>query len=121
MAHYAPASGLPPDYGAADRGGWGRIGGWRHGDNGLMRPRGPKGYKRSDERICEDICEHLMDIGDIDSTDVEVRVDSACVKLQGTVPERWMKFEIENIAATTLGVEDVANDISVPRRSPDTA
>jgi hypothetical protein len=115
-ADYAPRSDVPPGYGAADRGGWGRLGGWRHGDNGLARPRGPKGYKRSDDRIREDLCEHLMDVDDIDSSDVEVRVESGCVKLEGTVPERFMKYEIENIAATTLGVEEVENNIRVPRR-----
>ena len=113
---YAPPSDVPPGYGAAERGGWGRLGGWRHGDNGLMRPRGPKGYKRSDERIREDLCEHLMDLSDIDSSEVEVLVESGRVKLEGTVPERYMKYEIENIAATTLGVEDVENNISVPRQ-----
>lgn len=115
---YAPASDFPPGYGAADRGGWGRLGGWRHGDNGLARPRGPKGYKRSDETLLEDVCEHLMQLDDIDASDVEVRVENACVKLSGTVPERFMKYEIENIAATTLGVDDVTNDISVPRQRP---
>jgi hypothetical protein len=118
---YAPASDMPPGYGAAERGGWGRVGGWRHGDTGLMRPRGPKGYKRSDDRIREDLCEHLMDIEDIDSSDVEIHVKESCVRLEGTVPERFMKYEIENIAATTLGVEDVVNDIRVPRQRPDGA
>jgi hypothetical protein len=113
---YAPPSDLPPGYGAADRGGWGRLGGWRHGDTGLMRPRGPKGYKRSDDRIREDLCEHLMDVDDIDSSDVEVHVHEGCVKLEGTVPERFMKYEIENIAATTLGVTDVENNITAPRQ-----
>ena len=117
----APASDFPPGYGAAERGGWGRLGGWRHGDNGLMRPRGPKGYKRSDDRIREDVCEHLMDIGDIDSSDVEVHVNDGRIRLEGTVPERYMKYEIENIAATTLGVDDVENNIRVPRRSSDDA
>jgi hypothetical protein len=113
---YAPASGLPPGYGAADRGGYGRLGGWRHHDTGLMRPRGPKGYERSDDRIAEDLCEHLMNLDDIDSSDVEVHVKNGRVVLQGTVPERFMKYEIENIAATTLGVKDVENNITVPRR-----
>jgi osmotically-inducible protein OsmY len=36
--------------------------------------------------------------------------------LEGTVRERFMKYEIENIAATTLGVKDVENNITVPRQ-----
>ncbi|MDB5901227.1 MAG: transport-associated protein [Betaproteobacteria bacterium] len=112
---YAPASDLPPTYGA-DRDGYGRLGGWTHHDTGLMRPRGPKGYERSDDRIMEDLCEHLMNLDDIDSSDVEVRVSKGVVVLEGTVRERFMKYEIENIAATTLGVKDVENNITVPRQ-----
>lgn len=111
----APFTSLPPDSGRGG-GAYGRNGGWTQGDTGLQRRRGPKGYKRSDDRICEDICEHLMNIGWIDSSDVEVRVHEGRVILGGTVPERSQKYEIEDIAAQTLGVEDVENNISVPRR-----
>ena len=62
-----------------------------------------------------------MDIGDIDSGDVEVHVRDATVVLEGTVPERSQKFEIEDIAAATLGVADVENNLRVPRRGPETA
>jgi osmotically-inducible protein OsmY len=57
-----------------------------------------------------------MDIGDIDSSEVEVHVRDARVVLEGTVPERSMKYEIEDIAAATLGVTDVENNLRVPRR-----
>ena len=57
-----------------------------------------------------------MDISDIDSSDVSVTVRDGCVVLEGTVPVRSMKYEIEDIAATTLGMTDVANNIRVPRR-----
>jgi hypothetical protein len=107
----------PPDYGVARA--WGREGGWNHGGTGALQRRGPKGYKRSDDRICEDLCEHLMDIGEIDSSDVSVQVRDGRVILEGTVPQRSMKYEIEDIAATTLGVSDVENNIRVPRRNSD--
>jgi BON domain len=115
----APSAGPPAGFGA--HGGWGRMGGWRHGDMGTQRRRGPKGYKRSDDRIREDICEHLMDIGDIDASDVEVHVRDATVVLEGTVPERRQKFDIEDIAAATLGVTDVENHLRVPRRDEEVA
>ena len=57
-----------------------------------------------------------MDTSDIDSSDVSVTVRDGCVVLEGTVPVRSMKYEIEDIAATTLGMTDVANNIRVPRR-----
>jgi hypothetical protein len=112
----APAS-PPPDFGVPTA--WGREGGWHRGGTGALRRFGPKGYKRSDERIREDLCEHLMDISDIDSSDVSVQVRDGCVVLEGTVPVRSMKYEIEDIAATTLGVTDVENHIRVPRQPVD--
>ena len=35
--------------------------------------------------------------------------------LEGTLPQRSMKFDIEDIAAATLGVTDVENNLRVPR------
>lgn len=104
----------PPD-GFGSPGGWGRLGGWNHGGNGVQRRAGPKGYKRSDDTIREDLCEHLMNT-DLDVSDVIVEVHDAHVKLSGTVPQRAMKYDIEDIAAQTLGVTDVENDIRVPRQ-----
>ena len=109
-----PINSAPPDFGA--EGGWGREGGWNRGGTGALRRTGPKGYKRSDDRITEDLCEHLMDISEIDSSDVVVRVEEGRVTLEGTVPHRSMRYAIEDIAAQTLGVTDVENNISVPRR-----
>lgn len=109
------ASGAAPDSRSPDS--WGRLGGWRHAGSGAGRPRGPKGYRRSDSRIREDLCEHLMNIAHIDSSEVYVEVKDACVTLEGTVPQRGMKHEIEDIAAATLGVTDVENRIRVPRRA----
>ncbi|KYF87567.1 hypothetical protein BE20_25685 [Sorangium cellulosum] len=77
--------------------------------------RGPKGYKRSDARIQEDICEMLSDRGDIDVSDVTVRVENNEVTLEGTVPERHHKRIIEHVAEGVRGVEDVHNRIRVQR------
>jgi hypothetical protein len=110
---YAPIYNMPRS--PESEGGWGRVGGWNSSGTEAQRPRGPKGYKRSDDRIREDLCEHLMDIGSIDLSDVAVHVHDGCVTLEGTVPERSMKHAIEDIAATTLGVADVENKLRVPR------
>lgn len=77
--------------------------------------RGPKGYKRSDERMREDICEHLMHSTHIDSSDVTVEVSGGEVLLQGTVPDRRMKHAIEDMAGACPGVDDVDNRIRVAR------
>lgn len=79
------------------------------------RRRGPKNYRRSDERISEVLSERLMQSAHLDVSDVTVAVHEAKVTLEGTVPERWMKHAIENIAVTSWGVVDVENRVRVPR------
>jgi hypothetical protein len=74
--------------------------------------RGPKGYKRSDERLKEDISERLMNM-DVDASEVSVEVQSGKVTLEGTVSERWMKHTIEDVADACPGVQDVDNRIRV--------
>jgi hypothetical protein len=75
--------------------------------------RGPKGYQRSDERIKEDISERLWAAHFIDSSDVTVEVKGGVVTLDGTVPNRYMRHVIENIADRCLGVQDIDNRVRV--------
>ena len=95
-----------------------------HGFSGLAReigtaPRGPKGYRRSDERVREDICEALMAATHLDASDVSVDVKEGVVILEGIVPERRMKHAIEDITADCRGVLDVENRIRVVRGGAD--
>jgi hypothetical protein len=76
-------------------------------------PLGPKGYQRSDERICEDISERLMEAYHIDSSEVTVRVMGGKAILEGTVPDRRMKHAIEDMACAAPGVQDVENRVRV--------
>jgi hypothetical protein len=76
-------------------------------------PLGPKGYTRSDERLREDISERLMQAYDIDSSEVTVQVLGGKVVLEGTVPNRYMKHAIEDIADAAPGVQDVDNRVRV--------
>src|SRR5512146_1667616 len=80
-------------------------------------PPGPKGYQRTDQRMREDICDQLMRTGHIDSSDVTVEVSGAKVQLDGSVPARWMKHAIENLADVCPGVQDIKNRISVKKPS----
>jgi osmotically-inducible protein OsmY len=91
----------------------GRSRGARPGGYGAPRTF-PKGYKRSDERIRDDICETLSRSG-TDVSDVSVEVSGGRVILEGTVIDRYAKHEIEDHAAECLGVEDVENRIRVER------
>jgi hypothetical protein len=81
---------------------------------GAARGRAPKGYRRSDSRIREDVCERLMQ-SDIDVSDVSVDVHEGVVTLSGTVPVRAMKYAIEDIAAHCLGVSDIENRLRASR------
>ena len=76
-------------------------------------PPGPKGYQRADERIREEICDELMQMDHIDSSDVTVVVTAAKVRLDGTVPQRWMKHAVEDLADACPGVQDVDNRIQI--------
>lgn len=92
------------------------IGG--HRGSGLTG-RGPKNYRRTDERIREDICDALMGATHLDSSDVSVDVTDGVVTLEGIVPERRMKHAIEDIAADCRGIREVANRIRVVRGGAD--
>ena len=53
--------------------------------------RGPKGYKRSDERMKEDVCDRICAI-DVDASNVEVAVKDCEVTLTGSVTDRSLKY-----------------------------
>lgn len=76
-------------------------------------PPGPKGYQRTDEHIREEICDELMQMGHIDSSEVTVEVTAAKVTLEGTVPQRWMKHAIEDLADACPGVQEVDNRVRI--------
>lgn len=80
---------------------------WRQ--PGPYSGRGPKGYRRSDETIAEDVCERLTQHGYVDASDIEVKVEGGEVTLQGTVDNRRTKRLAEDIAASVAGVSDVHN------------
>jgi hypothetical protein len=79
--------------------------------------RGPKGYTRSDERIFDDVCERIARSG-VDADDVEVKVEKREVTLTGTVRTRAEKWRLEEVAEDVFGVEDVHNQLKVPRTGP---
>lgn len=72
---------------------------------------GPRGYRRSDERILEDVCERLTQHGQIDARDIEVKVQNGEVTLSGMVNDRRTKRLAEDVADSVAGVEDVHNQL----------
>jgi osmotically-inducible protein OsmY len=75
--------------------------------------RGPKGYKRSDERIREDVSEVLTRNPDVDASNIEVAVNDGIVVLSGSVDDRHAKRIAEDITQDVSGVRDVQNQIRV--------
>jgi hypothetical protein len=77
--------------------------------------RGPKGYKRSDQRIQEDLSEELTRNHELDASDIEVRVQDGDVTLTGTVDSRQAKRLAEDIAESCSGVNEVHNQLRINR------
>jgi osmotically-inducible protein OsmY len=78
-----------------------------------FRGRGPAGYRRSDERIREDVCECLTDDAYLDATEIEVTVKDRIVTLSGLVNSRHEKRRAEELVDRIGGVEDVQNSLRV--------
>lgn len=74
---------------------------------------GPKGYRRSDERIREEVCETLMKHPGIDASQFEVTVRNGTVTLRGSVPDRWMKRASEWVVDEVSGVRDIHNELNI--------
>lgn len=106
-------------------GGFDRFGGrertsepWMSRDHELpasYRGRGPRGYRRTDERLHEEVCERLAWDHDVDASDIEVAVAGGTVTLTGTVASRRMKRLAEDVAESVNGVEDVQNHLTIRR------
>jgi hypothetical protein len=86
----------------------------KHGGNLIghdigHKGRGPKGYKRSDESIYDDVCQLLTMSSRVDASQIEVSVKDGIVYLEGKIQSRQMKkfaeLEIDHVS----GVHDVQN------------
>ena len=82
------------------------------------RGKGPKNYRRSDERIKEDVNDRLSE-GYFDASDVDVAVQNAEVTLTGTVTSRSDKRRAEDIAESVSGVTHVENRLRVKQSGSD--
>jgi osmotically-inducible protein OsmY len=116
--NYAQPSYGQERYGRREEEGWGEQ--IRQAGQQVVRSvkrvfRGPKGYKRSDERIREDVNDRLAQQFDFDPSDVEVQVSAGEVTLTGSVQSRHEKFLAEEIADDVGGVNEVHNQLRVRR------
>lgn len=77
------------------------------------RGKGPKNYKRSPERIKDDVNDKLSDHWMIDASEIEVEVKDSEVTLNGTVDSRQSKRKAEDVAESVSGVTHVQNNLRV--------
>lgn len=78
--------------------------------------RGPSGYRRSDERVMEDINERLQQHGQIDASEISVSASNGEVTLSGQVNSRMEKRMAEDAAESCPGVREVHNNLRVKGR-----
>lgn len=76
---------------------------------------GPKNYKRSDERILEDIFERLTMHGQIDARYIKVNLQDGEVTLDGMVNDRRSKHLVEDVIDQVSGVKDIHNNLKVEK------
>ena len=78
--------------------------------------RGPRGWRRSDARIREDVCQWMSDDPRLDAREIDVRVEDGDVMLEGRVEHRAARRLAEEIAAAVPGVRDVFNRLTTAER-----
>ncbi|GFE84485.1 hypothetical protein GCM10011487_64850 [Steroidobacter agaridevorans] len=86
---------------------------WGQQEYGAHRGRGPRGYKRSDDRIREEVCDCLTDDDRLDASNIEVAVKEGEVTLSGSTTSRSDKRWAETLAERISGVKEVQNSIRV--------
>ena len=75
--------------------------------------RGPKSYKRADNRIHEDVNDRLTEDPYLDASDIDVLVTDGEVTLNGFIVDRADKRRAEDMAERVSGVKHVQNNLRV--------
>jgi osmotically-inducible protein OsmY len=79
--------------------------------------KGPKGYRRSDESVIDEVSRRLEQDSEVDASEIEVTCSEGIVTLTGTVEDRNAKRCAEDCAAEAYGVKDVKNELRIESRS----
>jgi hypothetical protein len=79
------------------------------------RGRPPRNYRRSDERIRDEMCELIARQTDVDASEVDIEVMSGVVTMTGVVEDRAAKRELEDVAERVFGVADIHNNLKVKK------
>jgi hypothetical protein len=81
--------------------------------------RGPRGYKRSEERIREEINERLTAHGLVDASDIDVQFKEGELTLVGFVDSREAKRAAEDAVDDVPGVREVHNHLRIRSHAED--
>lgn len=79
------------------------------------RGKGPRNYRRSDERILEDIIDRVSANG-IDASDVDISIDEGEVTLTGNIAARRFRRLLVDLVEEVPGVRHVDNCIRLANR-----
>lgn len=74
---------------------------------------GPKGWKRTDQRIKEDVCLALERSFEVDASGLEVEVHDGCVSLKGEIKSVGMRRVAEDLVESVPGVVDVFSQLRI--------
>jgi len=115
----------PGGYGPAPWQRYGESGSWEtRGQMGsdwsgasTYKGKGPKGYRRADDRIEEEINHRLTEDPRLDASEIECSVTKGEVTLSGSVPDKQMKRLAEDCVERVFGVDDVQNNIRVKKET----
>lgn len=91
----------------------GDVRGYRQSPGISHRGRGPKNWRRSDDRIFEEVNEILTEHHELDASEIEVKVENGEVTLTGLVASRRDKRLAEDLAESCRGVVDVHNQLRI--------
>jgi osmotically-inducible protein OsmY len=83
--------------------------------SGPHKGKGPKDYRRSEDRIREDVSDRLADDEYVDASDIRIEIHNDEVILSGNVNSREEKRRAEDIVESVSGVRNVENRIRVGR------
>ncbi|ACP23691.1 hypothetical protein NGR_b22460 (plasmid) [Sinorhizobium fredii NGR234] len=112
LGSFDPYENVPPFRGRSGQEDW--PGGGQGADEvGRFRGKGPRGYKRPDARIEEDVNERLTEDPRLDASDIEVSVSGGEVTLAGFVSSRRDRRRAEDCSEGVSGVSYVQNNLRV--------
>ncbi|MBL4918901.1 BON domain-containing protein [Szabonella alba] len=80
-------------------------------ETGPHRGKGPKGYRRSDERIHEDVCDLLGHDDKLDASGISVTVAGGEVTLDGFVDTRMARRWAEDCVEACSGIGHIQNNL----------